>query len=92
MFSEETGAAAMNYKRLGIFATKEEIAYIKHCQSALLIAFTNPAPPGPGVPHTIPLCESPIEAAHHAALAHGLPEIAGYYGIDLQNGEFVESL
>jgi hypothetical protein len=35
--------------------------------------------------------ESAIEAAHRAALAHGLPEIPGYYGIDLSNGEFVEA-
>ncbi len=79
----------MNIKRLGIFATPEEIAYIKHCQSMPVMAFTNHAPPGPGVPHAIPMCESPVQAAHRAALAHGLPEISGYYGIDLSNGEFV---
>ena len=77
--------------RLGVFATKEEIDYIKHCQSMPLMAITNPAAPGPGVPHAVPMSESPQEAAHHAALAHGLPEIQGYYGIDLSNGEFVSA-
>jgi len=81
----------MNIKRLGVFATEEEVAYIKHCQAMPMIAFTNPAAPGPGVPHALPMCESPIEAAHHAALNHGLPEIPGYYGIDLSNAEFVEA-
>ena len=79
----------MDVKRLNIFATEDEIKYIKHCQSMPIIAFTNPEPPGPGVSPVIPLNEAPIEAAHRAALAHGLPEIPGYYGIDLTNGEFV---
>lgn len=77
-------------KRLGIFATPEEIAYIKHCQNMPVMGFTNPVPPGPGVSPVIPLSESPQEAVHRAALVHGLPEIPGYYGIDLRNGEFVE--
>ena len=81
----------MNIKYLGIFATPEEIAYIKHCQQMPLMAFTNPAPPGPGVPATIPFAESPQQAAHNAALAHGLPEIEGYYGIKLNTGEFVKA-
>lgn len=28
-------------------------------------------------------------ACHYAALQHGLPEIEGFYGIDLQTGEFL---
>lgn len=78
-------------KRLNIFATADEIAHIKHCQSMPVLAITNPAAPGPGVPHAIPMGESPIQAAHRAALEHGLPEIPGYYGIDLANGEFVSA-
>jgi hypothetical protein len=78
----------MEIKRLGIFATAEEVAHIKHCQSMPLMAMTNPAPPGPGVPHAVPMFEQPIEAAHRAALAHGLKDFSGYYGIDLSNGEF----
>jgi hypothetical protein len=79
----------MNIKRLNIFATTSQIEYIKHCQSMPMMAMTNPAPPGPGVSPVIPMFTSPIEAAHHAALEQGLPEIPGYYGIDLSNGEFV---
>jgi hypothetical protein len=79
----------MNIKRLGVFATEDEIQRIKHCQSMPVMAFTNPAPPGPGISPVIPMSESPVEAAHRAALSHGLPEIPGYYGIDLSNGEFV---
>ena len=78
-------------KRLGVFATAEEITHIKHCQSMPLMAMTNPAAPGPGVPTVVPMFETPLEAAHRAALAHNLPEISGYYGIDLSNGEFVEA-
>jgi hypothetical protein len=76
-------------KRLAVFATEDEIKHIKHCAAMPVIGMTNPAPPGPGVSPVIPLCESPQQAAHRAALAHGLPEIPGYYGIDLRNGEFV---
>lgn len=79
----------MNIARLNVFATAEEIAAIKDACGKPLIAFTNPAPPGPDVPHAIPMYPSPIEVVHAAALAHGLPEIPGWYGIDLENGEFV---
>lgn len=75
--------------RLNVFATADEIAHIKHCANMPVMAITNPAPPGPGVSPVIPLNEDPLKAAHRAALAHGLPEIPGYYGIDLRNGEFV---
>lgn len=78
-------------KRLNVFATEEEISYIRHCAQMPVMAFTNPAPPGPGVSPVIPFSESPLEAAHRAALTHGLPEIPGYYGIDLSNGEFVSA-
>jgi hypothetical protein len=79
----------MDIKRLGVFATQEEIDFVKHCQSMPLMGMTNPAPPGPGVPATVPMFMQPEEAAHRAALAHGLPEIEGCYGIDLSNGEFI---
>jgi len=83
----------MEIKRLNLFATADEIAHIKHCQSMPLMAFSNPnyskeGHPDHGKP-VIPLCEEPVEAAHRFALAHGLPEIPGYYGIDLSNGEFI---
>lgn len=34
---------------------------------------------------------SPQEVAHEIALSHDLPEIPGYYGCDLTNGEFLSS-
>lgn len=49
----------------------------------------NPEPPGPGISPVVPMFTSPVEAAHRSALSHGLPEIPGYYGIDLRTGEFV---
>jgi hypothetical protein len=84
----------MGFKRLGIFATADEIAHIKHCQSMPLMAFSNPnysteGHPDKGKP-VIPLCEAPIEAAHRSALAHGLEDFEGFYGIDLSNGEFIK--
>jgi len=81
----------MNIVRLNVFATPEQIAYIKHCKSMPLMGFTNPAPPGPGVSPVVPFCESPLEAAHNAALQQGLPEFDGFYGIDLSNGEFIKA-
>lgn len=78
----------MEIKRLGVFATAEEIADVKHAQSMPMMAMTNPAPPGPGVPPTVPMFRQPIEVAHAAALAHGLKDFSGFYGIDLSNGEF----
>lgn len=81
----------MDIERLNIFATAEEIERIKFCQNAPLIGITNPEPPGPRVPATIRAFQHPIEAAHAAALSHGLPEIPGYYGIDLSNGEFIKA-
>lgn len=73
----------------GVFATAEEIAYVKSCASAPVMAFTNPESPGPGVSPVIPFAEDPLIACHRLALAHGLPEIKGYYGMDLRNGQFV---
>ena len=31
------------------------------------------------------------KACHRVALDHGLPEIEGYYGCDLETGEFVKT-
>lgn len=78
-------------KYLNVFATAAEIEHIKQCANAPVMGFTNPAAPGPGVSPVIPFAESPVQAAHRAALAHGLPEIPGYYGIDLRTGEFVSA-
>lgn len=63
--------------RLNVFATAEEIEHIKHAVSMPFIRIGGHTP------------ESPQEACNKLALQHGLPEIKGYYGCDLSNGEFV---
>lgn len=78
------------YARLGVFATPEEIADVKHAASMPVMGMTNPEPPGPGVSPVVPMFSSPVEVAHRAALAHGLPDFEGYYGIDTENGEFLK--
>lgn len=64
-------------KRLGVFATAEEAEQIKHTASMPFIKIGDYWP------------KSAQEVAHEYALLHGLPEISGYYGCDLQTGEFV---
>jgi hypothetical protein len=66
-------------KRLNVFATPKEIENIKAAASAPVIYLSGGTPMG----------GDPLKMAHSAALAHGLPEIPGYYGIDLKSGEFV---
>lgn len=79
-----------SFKRLGVFASAEEMAFVKHCANMPVMGMTNPEPPGPGVSPVVNMFTTPIEAAHKAALAHDLPEFDGYYGIDLSNGEFLK--
>jgi hypothetical protein len=81
----------MSFKRLNVFATTEQIARVKDAQNKPLMAITNPAPPGPGVPHAISMFLSPLEVAHAIALEQGLPAFEGFYGIDLSNGEFIKA-
>jgi hypothetical protein len=69
------------FKRLGVFATPEQIARIKDCANAPVMFLSGGTP----------MFGDPVKEAHRAALAQGLPEIPGYYGIDLRNGEFVVS-
>ena len=66
-------------KRLNIFATKDEIEYIKSRfnQPVMLVGNVDISRP------------TPQEAANECAIKHGLSEIDGYYGIDLKNGEFI---
>lgn len=61
--------------RTGIFATPEEIEILKRPVPYMIIGGREP--------------ETAQQKAHRFAKAHGLPEITGYYGCDLQNGEFV---
>lgn len=78
------------FEKTGVFATPEQITWIKECCNSPVIGVTNPAPPGVGVPAVLTLGASPKEAVHRSALACGLPEISGNYGIDLKTGEFLK--
>ncbi len=66
-------------ERTDVFADKKEIEYIKSRQNVPVILFGSVDTSRP----------TPLEAAHNAALKHGLPEIPGMYGIDLSTGEFI---
>lgn len=79
----------MNIRHLGIFATDEEISSIRAAQTRPIMGMTNPEPPGPGVSPVVDMFEHPIKIVHRAALAHGLPEIPGYYGLNLETKEFL---
>ena len=63
--------------RTGVFATAEEIEHFKHALDAPYLIAGGMEP------------EPVSKQVHRYALAHGLPEILGYYGIDLRDGEFV---
>lgn len=65
-------------KRTGIKATDEEIARLKQAANAPVMMV--------GGSYT---GTDPVKMAHALALEHGLPEIPGYYGIDLATGEFM---
>lgn len=68
------------FVRTGVFATAEELERIKAAASAPYIVVGGYAPP------------DPRKIVHAAALAHDLPEISGYYGIDIEGGgEFLRS-
>jgi len=64
--------------RLNVFATKEEIEQLKVSVSCSGMFLSGGQP-----------MSEPAKDAHRIALAHGLPEITGFYGCDLQTGEFV---
>lgn len=64
-------------KRLGKFATAEQIEALKAAASGPYLVMNGTPPTDPAV------------LAHRYALENGLPEIQGYYGCDLQTGEFV---
>ena len=63
--------------RTGIFASEKEIEEIRHARDMPCIRI------GGHLPETV------NEVCHRLALKHGLPDIRGYYGCDLSNGEFV---
>jgi hypothetical protein len=66
------------YVRTGVFATEEEIQRMKDACNTPCIMIGGHWP------------KSPHEVVHEIALTHGLPEINGYYGCDLLNGEFIK--
>jgi hypothetical protein len=79
-------------RRTGIFATIEETTELKkladEARQTPVIAFSSA--------HALErggLSGEAWDLVHHTchkyALAHGLPEIGGYYGIDCSNREFV---
>lgn len=67
--------------RTGVFATDPEISLLQALAqtSGLRVSGGDPA------------SEDPLKASHRMAIAHGLPEIPGYYGCDLHNGEFLKT-
>lgn len=64
-------------KRTGIKATEDEVASLRAAASApvMMVGGTTP--------------RDPAAMAHEIALQHGLPEIPGFYGLDLATGEFL---
>lgn len=62
----------------GVFATKEEIAEARRPRPVMFLSGGTP------------MGESANQYVHRIALAHGLPEIRGYYGMSPE-GEFVRT-
>jgi len=78
-------------KRTGVFATMEEIdECLKLSDEASKTPVINfGGPESPSWSETAwKHCQ---ETLHRYALAHGLPEIQGFYGLDGVTGEFLES-
>ena len=65
-------------KKTGVFATKEEVKMLEAMMKTPLIMLQCGPP------------SNPAKECHKLALDHGLPEISGYYGIALDDGEFLE--
>ena len=80
--------------RLNVFATKKETEKMKKALIAArntpVIAFSSEHALNrgglAGEAH-----QSVAEGCHKLALAHGLPEIQGFYGLDCETGEFVSA-
>jgi hypothetical protein len=75
-------------KRTGVFATDEEKQEIIELHKA---ACKTPAILVGSMDIAGNAWERLIKRVHAVALAHGLPEIPGYYGFDGVNGEFVQA-
>lgn len=61
---------------MGVFATKKEVETLNELVNMPVIMIGGYLPP------------DPLKRCHELALAHGLPEIEGYYGISA-DGEFL---
>lgn len=73
-------------EQTGVFATPEELERLRELatrarSTPVILLFGKFDVAGDARRHA-------YEECHKAALAHGLPEIPGYYGID-ESGEFV---
>ena len=79
-------------KYLKVFASKSEkkrlLKMLKDAQSTPMIALTSEQALS-GRDFASMAWDHLKKETHKTALKHGLPEIRGYYGIDLKSGEFV---
>lgn len=66
-------------KYTGVKATPEQVKNIRDTAALPVMKIGDYAPP------------TPQQITHDYALIQGLPEIEGYYGIDLTTGEFVSA-
>jgi hypothetical protein len=84
-----TDTLGSGMKRLGVFLTDEERLMATdaatHAARTPVISF------GSGPDMASVAWRHAQEMVHRFALRHGLPEIPGYYGADLQTGELIES-
>ena len=64
-------------KRTNVFATIEERDSLRRMVETPAITLQCGSP------------QSPLDRSHELALQHGLPEIMGRYGIDLETREFI---
>lgn len=80
-------------KATGVFATAEEIAELKTLASRAArtpVMALSVADGIAGRGFAATAHKRAQQRCHELALAHGLPEIKGFYGAKLDDGEFVE--
>lgn len=77
------------YTGTNVFATPEELEEIKKKQFEAsrtpVMTFSTGSPDMASV-----VFKHLLDRVHELALAHGLPEHSGYYGLDTATGEFVK--
>lgn len=64
-------------EKTGVFATEQEAEELRGLLGTPLIMVGGRFPPNPQA------------ECHRIALGHGLPEVRGYYGVDLETLEFL---